>query len=292
MKWDLFISYASEDRARVVEPLVEALRSLGLSAWYDKTELKVGDRLTWTIDEGLAHSRYGVVVLSPNFFGKRFPERELAGLTQREIAGEDVILPIWVDVTDKEVREYSLPLGERVAAQWSEGLQEVAWKIFEKVRHELIENAMEQAATIPRTKLSELQSGKQIVDLLTGIHWYAFGHDEPENEHEVDLVSGFLQSIKDYGEILDDLEIGDQVTAGYELNDMLSQLHESGWKLFGGRSSLRIRVGEEVLSEPVPTFLGVVARSGAEGISWFRGNRFLVYRPPPEDKATEEVGNE
>jgi hypothetical protein len=52
--WDAFVSYASEDRAKVARPLVEALRALGLRIWFDQTELRVGDSLRERIDAGLA----------------------------------------------------------------------------------------------------------------------------------------------------------------------------------------------------------------------------------------------
>ena len=67
MKWDVFISHAFEDKEYVRE-LATALRRKGLRVWFDECELKTGDGLTRTIDHGLSESRYGVVVLSPDFF--------------------------------------------------------------------------------------------------------------------------------------------------------------------------------------------------------------------------------
>ena len=76
-KWDLFISHASEDKADVVEPLARELVSRGITVWYDQWTLQIGDSLSGKIDEGLASSDYGVVVLSPHFFTKHWPQREL-----------------------------------------------------------------------------------------------------------------------------------------------------------------------------------------------------------------------
>jgi len=56
--WDVFVSYASEDRETVGRPLVEKLKHRGLSLWYDQTQLRVGDRIRRKIDEGLTHARY------------------------------------------------------------------------------------------------------------------------------------------------------------------------------------------------------------------------------------------
>ncbi len=75
MGWDCFIAYAGEDRASVVDPLARELLKRSVQVWYDQWELKVGDSLSRKIDAGLSESAYGVVVLSPNFFGKGWPER-------------------------------------------------------------------------------------------------------------------------------------------------------------------------------------------------------------------------
>jgi hypothetical protein len=135
--WDVFISYASEDRDEVAEPLAQHLRSEGLNVWFDRFELRLGDSLHARIDEGLARCKYGVVIVSDNFFRKHFPMRELQGLTQREVEGQKVILPVWHRITAKRVREFSPPLGDRVSADTSEGLQAVAARILEAVRRDI-----------------------------------------------------------------------------------------------------------------------------------------------------------
>ena len=42
--FDLFVSYASEDR-EVVTALVHVLRTLRIRVWFDQSDLKVGDSL-------------------------------------------------------------------------------------------------------------------------------------------------------------------------------------------------------------------------------------------------------
>jgi TIR domain len=80
-EWDVFISHASEDKEAIARPLAEALVNAGLKVWYEAFSLKLGDSLRQSIDRGLAQSRYGVVILSPNFFEKQWPQRELNGLS-------------------------------------------------------------------------------------------------------------------------------------------------------------------------------------------------------------------
>jgi len=75
----------------------------------------MGDSLKRKIDEGLANSRYGIVVLSKHFFAKEWPQNELDGLLSREIAGTKMILPIWHKISIEEVRQRSTILVGRVA---------------------------------------------------------------------------------------------------------------------------------------------------------------------------------
>jgi hypothetical protein len=95
---DVFISHASEDKDRFVRPLAEALRGRGLAVWYDEWELGVGDPLVHKINDGLARSRFGAVVLSPNFFNKNWSRAELQAFAALEMRqGRDLLLPIWLD---------------------------------------------------------------------------------------------------------------------------------------------------------------------------------------------------
>lgn len=128
---DAFISHASEDKADAARPIAEALRAQGYTVWLDEAELKVGDRLLDKIDDGLANSRFGIVILSPNFFGKKWTRRELAGLVAREDAEERiVILPVWFNVDDKEILKHLPSLAGVLAARMSDGLDAVVKAII------------------------------------------------------------------------------------------------------------------------------------------------------------------
>jgi hypothetical protein len=79
VKYDIFLSHASEDKAAIARPLYEALTNAGVSVWFDEAVLKMGDSLSGKIDEGLAKCQHGVIIISPSFLAKRWPQRELAG---------------------------------------------------------------------------------------------------------------------------------------------------------------------------------------------------------------------
>jgi hypothetical protein len=133
--YDLFVSHAFEDKDSFVRPLAEALRNQGLSVWYDEFVLELGDSLRRSIDRGLQSSRFGLVVLSPAFFGKAWPQHELDGLVNRELQlGKKLILPIWHGVDAATVAGYSPTLADRMATSTKLGLPSVVEKIVKVVR--------------------------------------------------------------------------------------------------------------------------------------------------------------
>lgn len=116
-EYDVFVSHAWEDKEDFVDEFVGELKKQGLKVWYDTNKLKWGDSMREKIDKGLAKSRYGVVVLSPNYIAehKYWTKAELNGLFQVESINGKVILPIWHNLTKKQVVEYSPIIADRKA---------------------------------------------------------------------------------------------------------------------------------------------------------------------------------
>lgn len=144
-EWDLFICHASEDKENFVRPLASKLISLGLNVWYDELSLTMGDSLRRSIDRGLAHSRYGIVVISPNFLRKEWPQKELDGLVALEKDGRKVILPIWHQIEEVEVRKYSPTLADRFASKSESGLTRVIDDILEVIGKSSNKNVRSQS---------------------------------------------------------------------------------------------------------------------------------------------------
>jgi hypothetical protein len=125
MTWDVFISHAGEDTEAVALPLAKLLGDRGVKVWLDAHELELGDSLRGKIDEGLAQSQWGVVILSPSFFHKRWFQAEVDALVSRELSGQRVLLPVWHDLTAAELARYSPLLAARLGVSTSEGLEKV-----------------------------------------------------------------------------------------------------------------------------------------------------------------------
>jgi len=157
--WDVFISHASEDKDSFVRPLAVALRRLGVSIWYDEFSLRPGDSLSKSIDKGLSDSKFGLVVISPHFLKKPWPEYELRGLLSREIDEDRIILPVWHGVTRKQVLDFSPSLADKVALK-TEGLsaKDVAMQILRQVRPDIHRKH-------PRAHLERIASGEALREL-------------------------------------------------------------------------------------------------------------------------------
>jgi len=130
-EYDVFICHASEDKDSIVRALVYRLQENGLKIWYDEFTLKLGDSLREKIDQGLANSRFGVVILSQSFFNKNWPQKELGGLFSKEVNGKKTILPVWHGVSKREVESFSPMLSSKLAISTDKGLDAVVKAILE-----------------------------------------------------------------------------------------------------------------------------------------------------------------
>ena len=134
-EYDVFISHASEDKDEVARPLAEALRNNGLSVWYDEFELRIGDSLRRKIDKGIANSNFGVIVISRDFISKGWTNYELDGLITRAVNGEQTMLPVWHNVTKREVISYSPSLADKLARSTTDfTVEEIADEIADLIR--------------------------------------------------------------------------------------------------------------------------------------------------------------
>jgi hypothetical protein len=141
--FDVFISHASEDKEAVVRPLAEALRAGGLEVWYDEFELRIGDSLRRKIDSGLARSCFGVVVLSQDFFREGWTNYELDGLVTRAVSGEQVLLPIWHNITKQQLIDYSPSLADKLARSTAtHTVEEIAAEIIDVIKNATVEQIL------------------------------------------------------------------------------------------------------------------------------------------------------
>jgi hypothetical protein len=156
---DVFISHAHEDK-EVARPLAEALRERGLTVWYDEYVLRLGDSLREVIERGLASSRFGVVILSPSFFAKEWPQRELNALLARETTKRSkVLLPVWHNLTLEEVTARSPILADRLAVSSAKGILFIVEQIVQVLEAEKPRSPL---AVSPPALGKEAASGEEV----------------------------------------------------------------------------------------------------------------------------------
>lgn len=115
-EFDVLVSHATEDKESFTNEFVDILTNeYNLKVWYDALSIAWGDSIHRRIDEGLKKCKFGVVVLSRDYIKKYWTRYELEGLFQRESHGGKLILPVWHNITKKEVEEFSPGLADRNA---------------------------------------------------------------------------------------------------------------------------------------------------------------------------------
>ncbi|WP_423065741.1 toll/interleukin-1 receptor domain-containing protein [Devosia sp. CN2-171] len=131
-----FISHDSRDKSEMAQPLARQLSSMLVPVWYDEFSLTVGDSLRESIERGLKECHRCILVITPNFLGNGgWSKREYDSIFTRELVEQKkLVLPIWRDVTPRDVYEYSPILADRVAANWSEGIDAVTRKIYQAIQ--------------------------------------------------------------------------------------------------------------------------------------------------------------
>ncbi|WP_051191540.1 toll/interleukin-1 receptor domain-containing protein [Microbacterium luticocti] len=102
-EWDVFLSYARIDGAKVATELKDELEDLRVRVWFDEVAIIPGQSQALQMDKGLRKARSGVVLVTPAYLTGRFwTERELGVLL-----GKTTLIPVLNGVTFADVAEYS-----------------------------------------------------------------------------------------------------------------------------------------------------------------------------------------
>jgi TIR domain len=130
-----FISHDSRDKESFVTPLAAKLHSMECPVWYDEYSLRVGQSLSASIDKGLRDAPKCILVLSPNFLSNPgWTRGEFNAAVNKHFSkSASVLLPIWYNVSQKEVAEYSLLVADIVALRSNIGVDELAKKLLKEI---------------------------------------------------------------------------------------------------------------------------------------------------------------
>ena len=134
---DVFICHASEDKKNIARPLANSLDGIGVSYWIDEAEISWGDSIVEKINEGLASSRYIIVIFSPYFIKKAWPQKEFYAVFHKEISSNEVkILPLFAgSESDKIEMLDKFPLiRDKLYLSWEDGVENIVLNLQQRLR--------------------------------------------------------------------------------------------------------------------------------------------------------------
>lgn len=89
------------------------LRKLGINIFYDSEVLSWGDNWKQVILNGTEKSEFAIIVISENFFGREWTERELDEFLKRQnVNGQKIVLPLLYNITFEQLKDKYPTLGE------------------------------------------------------------------------------------------------------------------------------------------------------------------------------------
>ena len=105
-QYDVFISHANKDKSDYVDSLYMAIRKLGVNIFYDSEVLSWGDNWKKVLLEGTEKSEFAIIVISENFFGREWTERELEEFLKRQnTSGQKIVLPLLHNISLDMLKE-------------------------------------------------------------------------------------------------------------------------------------------------------------------------------------------
>jgi len=93
----VFVSHASRDKD-FVNRLVSDLAARGVSVWYDKLDVRLGDSIPGKINSGISEAKYFLIVLSLAAIKSKRVQEELNAALMRQVASASTfLLPVLIE---------------------------------------------------------------------------------------------------------------------------------------------------------------------------------------------------
>ncbi|MEJ2395279.1 MAG: toll/interleukin-1 receptor domain-containing protein [Candidatus Thiodiazotropha sp.] len=126
-RWDVFISYQKAQKS-FASRLADDLKERGLKVWFDSAVLAANDSLLQSINVGLDACPFGVILLSDEYFGRKWTEHELSKLLSKKM-----IVILHGIQPEKAISSYP-ELGDKIMLTSELGLSSLSHIIYETVR--------------------------------------------------------------------------------------------------------------------------------------------------------------
>jgi len=270
---DVFLSHAHPDKQKFVLPLVQELEKRRISYWLDEGEIRWGDKIGTSINNGLNTSRYVVVFLTDAFFGRNWTETELSAALSRENSeGRIVVLPVIVGNPEIILAAHPL-LKDKSYVRWDLGVKEVANRLENRL---FAVTARDLVLPVKDTGNTVTISPRSLVDFLEGLNG---GHGH--------LVHAFLcEELRKSG-FLADVQVG----KGIVINGYFIPNSQGDWGLPGIRDLHVVRLLYKLITgnDAVRTRLGRGSSYRAIVSDMVAAMRELQDRPLPVPSTPENV---
>lgn len=131
---DLFLCHAWDDRQGAALEFHRLLTDLDVTVWFSEMDVPLGTSLIRKIDQGLAASNAGIVLVTPALFSSLSSD----GIAAQELSAllaTDRVIPIVHGTTFEELRRHSPLLAARSGLDTADytSLEEVAAKVADTV---------------------------------------------------------------------------------------------------------------------------------------------------------------
>lgn len=132
---DVFITFVSRDK-QIAHDLKSGLERYNLSTL--PVQLGLGDSLAYRIKDSLREAKFGIIILSEEFFRKRWPQFELdeVGAIDQSFGGDVQVIPVWYKIEPPFIARFSEILAKKRGAsiQNDSDLEYVLEEIVEVVK--------------------------------------------------------------------------------------------------------------------------------------------------------------
>lgn len=130
---DVFLCHAWDDRQGAAKELHDLLEARGVKVWFSEKDVGLGVPLLRAIDKGLANSRIGLVLVTPELL-RRLPNEGIADKELSSLLAGERLIPIVHGTTYEALREVSPLLASRTGLSTGEdSMAVVATKLAELV---------------------------------------------------------------------------------------------------------------------------------------------------------------
>lgn len=102
----IFFCFSSKDRHDIVEAILYHIRNYRIPVWYDRDQMILGDERDYkNFVEGVEHSSYGIIILSPNSIQSYCANEEIDLMYEKYLNGSMHIFPIFFNLSASDLPE-------------------------------------------------------------------------------------------------------------------------------------------------------------------------------------------